>query len=472
MKNNSDIKFDIEHLKRYTNTKDLLDCGIGVEREGLRVTAEGSLALTPHPKAFGNKLKNPLITTDFSESQIEIVTPIMSGPRAAYQELSGLCDIVNYTVPDNEFFWPQSIPGIVPNENIIPIAQYEGGAEAQKAMDYRHALVKKYGAKKQLISGIHFNFSFSKDMIQKLYSHLGDGVSLKDFSDTLYLKVIRNYLRTRWLIIYLTGCSMAAHNSFLKDQDIRMELSDGHNGHYTLNGVSLRNSSMGYKNPVPLFPRYDSVEHFVQDVQGFVDNGKLSEPKELYTQIRLKPKNVHHLLDSLSGDGIQYVEIRTMDLNPFDACGISETDLSFMRVYMIYLLIKAEDPYKNWQEEGLVNEDKTASNAFDTQKTLTKNGEEIRLREWGLEILNEIDQMDDDLKLGQHAMIMEMKERVLHFQKTYARQMAGLIHQSGYIEVQMSLARQYKMQSIERMNKKWNPEIKKMVAVALSECDR
>ena len=163
----SDI-FTIENIKKTRKTKEILKGRFGIEREGLRTKINGELALTKHPKIFGNKIKNPLITTDFSESQIEIITPCLESIDETYKILNTLTDIINTKIPENEYFWNQSLPCILPPKEKIPIAKYDGGKKAQKAEKYRQNLVKKYGTQKQMISGIHYNFSIAEKTIKTL----------------------------------------------------------------------------------------------------------------------------------------------------------------------------------------------------------------------------------------------------------------------------------------------------------------
>ena len=177
---------------------EILKGSFGIEWESLRAYSDGKLSLTPHPEVFGDKLKNPLITTDFSESQIEIITPTFNSIDEAFNVFSLLADLVNAHLPDDEYLWFQSIPCILPYWDKIPIAQYsQEGEDSQK---YREDLAKKYGVKKQMISGVHFNFSFSEKFLKKLYSLENDDLSFKDFKDNIYLKIARNYLRYCWLI--------------------------------------------------------------------------------------------------------------------------------------------------------------------------------------------------------------------------------------------------------------------------------
>ena len=315
--------FNLSQLHKNTSSEDLKQGSFGIEWEGLRVRGNGELSLSPHPEIFGNKLSNPYITTDFSESQIEIITPTFDTIDEAFSFFSFMSDLVNSSLDDDEFLWFQSMPCILPDSSEIPIAKYKGRELAEESMEYRKGLAKKYGLRKQLISGIHFNFSFKEELIEKLYKNRdiseiegseGSKISYKEFKDRLYLKISRNYIRYVWLIIYLTGCSVAAHNTFTPECTDLMEQNDNYGGVYSERGPSFRNASCGYKNLEHLYPSYDSVDEFTRDVQSFIDEGHLSQAKELYTQIRLKPKDPSDVLLSLKNDGIQYLEVRTLDI--------------------------------------------------------------------------------------------------------------------------------------------------------------
>ena len=194
---------------------EMLSGSFGIEWESLRARGDGELALTPHPELFGDKLKNPLVTTDFSESQIEIITPTFNTIDETFDTFSLIADLVNASLPYDEYLWFQSIPCILPYGDQIPIAQYSG--EGKSSQRYREDLAKKYGLKKQMISGIHFNFSFSDEFLKKIYELEESPLTFKEFKNNVYLKIARNYLRYCWLIIYLTGCSIGSHNTFSKD---------------------------------------------------------------------------------------------------------------------------------------------------------------------------------------------------------------------------------------------------------------
>lgn len=160
---------DLLNLSKLSSDE-ILSGSFGIEWESLRAKGDGELSLTPHPEVFGDKLTNPLVTTDFSESQIEIITPTFDTIDEAFDTFSLISDIVNSSLKEDEYLWFQSIPCILPYWDKIPIAKYsEDGESSQK---YREDLAKKYGVKKQMISGVHFNFSFSEDLLKKSTSYL------------------------------------------------------------------------------------------------------------------------------------------------------------------------------------------------------------------------------------------------------------------------------------------------------------
>ena len=450
------------------STDEILAGLFGIEWESLRAKGDGELSLTPHPEIFGDKLTNPLITTDFSESQIEIITPTFNSIEAAFNNFSLLADLVNSSLPEDEYLWFQSIPCILPYWDKIPIAQYsDEGLESQK---YREDLAKKYGVKKQMISGVHFNFSFSDEFFERLCEIEGVDLSLKEFKNEVYLKIARNYLRYCWLIIYLTGCSIGSHKTFSNDCIHLMDEKDDYGSYYSTRGPSFRNASCGYKNLKELYPSYNSVEEFTNDVNGFIENGDLSEAKELYTQIRLKPKNPKELLDSLNDDGIQYIEIRTLDINPFYQCGLVEHDMKFLHLFLIYMLVKTESDYPNWQEEAKINEENTAENAYVESMRLIRDGKEVTLKSWAAEIINEMHGMCEVFGTDESHTLNLMLKRISNPELTYGQRMLKLIREYGYINTHIMLSKNNKQTSInniENMDFNKSKETRKYVDIAL-----
>ena len=379
-----------------------------------------------------------------------------------------MADLVNASLPDDEYLWFQSIPCILPYTGEIPIAKY--GREGEASEKYRIELAKKYGFKKQMISGVHFNFSFAESTLEQLYGIVDYDGSYVEFKNEIYLKIARNYLRHCWLIIYLTGCSIGLHDSFSKDCIHLMDAMDMYGSYYSTKGPSFRNSSCGYKNLKDLRPSYKSVGDFTRDVQSFIDNGDLSEAKELYTQIRLKPNDPSNMLESLNDEGISYIEIRTLDINPFYKCGLVQHDMEFLHLFLIYMLIKNESDYEDWQKEAKINEEMAAEKAYDESMRLIKDGEEITLKKWASEIINEMYGMCEVLNIDADNTLKLMHDRVSNPELTYGQRLLKLISERGYINTHTMLSMNHKKTSkdfVNNMNVEDCDLYKKYVPIAL-----
>ena len=431
----------LEKIKSLLTREDLLGGHFGIEREGLRCEISGKLALTPHPEVFGEKLRNPYITTDFSESQLELITPAMDTLEQTYDFLSELYDIAVMEIGD-EYIWPQSMPCIIPEDKKIPIARFCKCPPGVDAESYRQKLMLKYGGKKQLVSGIHYNFSFKESLIQKLHTAYAPQLDTKSFKNSLYLKVTRNYLRYRWLIIYLLGSTSTMHETYVEacGKQLKKISSDSFSSDGAL---SYRNGDCGYQNKTAIFPNYDSVGEHIASLERFIKEGTIESHKELYSQIRLKAKDNGNLLESLQKDGICYLEYRSIDINPFDRAGISLNDLYFMQLFNLYLLFKEESDYTLWQEEALENQKAIATHG-QKELQLKKDGNLVLKEDWGMEMLQEMRKLNDTLGLDKQDVIEIMEKRLKDYQLTYAYQLVEAVKREGYVAACLNLAKQYK----------------------------
>ena len=431
----------LKTIKNLFTKQELLKGNFGVEREGLRVDLKGKLSQKPHPTVFGYKMCNPYITTDFSESQLELITPVFSTTEETYKFLNALYEIVAMELED-EYLWPQSMPAIIPEDKDIPIAEFCGCEEGKVAREYREELFLKYGGKKQLISGIHYNFSFNENIIKKLYENSDKLKNYKAFKDDLYLKVTRNYLRYRWLLIYLLGCTGVVHESY--QEDCVKQLEEISKDSFSNEGaLSYRNSECGYKNKIDLFPNYNSVKDYVGSINKFIDEDLIDTPRELYAPIRLKAKNPKSLLNSLMDDGINYLEYRSIDINPFEKGGIALNDLHFINIFNLFLLIEDENDYENWQQEALNNQNTIAINGKNDVE-LIRDGKSISKVQWGIEILNKIKVINDELQLGYEEIIEDIRKRVEDYKETYTYKIIEKVKKEGYINAHLNLAKKYK----------------------------
>ena len=319
------------HLNFTNNTTSLrgniwLKGLFGVEKENIRVDKNGIISQTPHPAVFGDKLSHAYITTDFSESQVEMITPPLPSITETLGFLETIHDIVSIELND-EYLWPQSIPPILPNEEEIPIAHY--AQKGKKEEEYREKIAEKYGRKKQAVSGIHFNISLNDTLLQVLYQNTSQEISFEAFRDEVYLKITRQLLRYRWLYVLIFGCSPIVDPTYeLKCRDLPIYFNS------KTRGLSLRNSCFGYGNLEDLYPDYSSAKGYLQSIEEMVKKGTLSASKELYASVR--PKFINN------SEHITYVEARFIDINPMSKIGLTPEMLQFIHWLAIYGLLTDE----------------------------------------------------------------------------------------------------------------------------------
>lgn len=445
----------LKNLKELFTKYELLKGNYGIERESLRVNDKGELSSNDHPKVFGDKVENGYITTDFSESQIEVITPPFKTAEETYNFANVLYDIVAMEIGE-EYLWPQSMPGVVPADTQIRVAEYGDNDKGKSARLYREKLIEKYGGKRQLICGIHYNFSFSDELINKLYdssngseifSNLYNNneeqkLEYKEFKNNIYLKVTRNYIRYRWLIIYLLGASGVVDKSYI-NKCISSPRKIANDNFSNEGALSYRNSECGYKNKVDLFPNYNSVEEYISSLKEFINDKLIDSYKELYSCIRPKPIDVNDFYGSLSENGIQYLEYRSIDINPFEKGGISLGDLHFLQLFNLFLLIDEESDYDQWQEEGVENQN-IISKFGQNDVMLKKDGKLISREQWGMEILESIKNINKELDLGREEVINLAIEKIKDHKLTYAYRIQEKVKKEGYINAHLNIAKEYK----------------------------
>jgi len=433
---------NINFLSDFTANQ-LLDAKFGIEREGLRVNEEGELSKKLHPGVFGDKKANPYITTDFSESQLELITPVFSKASDAIAFLDSLYNIVVLEL-DGELIWPQSMPAISPPEDEIPLAVF---SNQENDRTYREYLSTKYGGKKQLISGIHINFSFGESLLETMYRKMNTKQSFIDFKNDMYLKLTRNSMRYNWLLIYLLGAASIIHKTFEETcVDSLEEISEG--TFSSKEAVSFRNSNCGYRNKPIILPDYSSVDNYIYSIESYIKNGDLKDIRELYTAIRLKGKGTY-TTNNLLKNGIQYIELRTIDCNPFAKSGLKEEDLQFIHMFFLYCAIKKESEYKDWQIECELNDKTVAVEGQSPDTVLRKNGESTSMQAWGMQILNEMIEMNHQLNLPFETILKEKLEVMKNHEKTYSFRISKLCQDTNFIAAHIKLAQSYKAEAFK-----------------------
>jgi len=341
----------------------------GVEKEGLRVTQESLIAQTAHQSALGSTLTHPSITTDYSEALLEFITPVLNGVEETVEYLS---DLHSYTASNigEERIWPASMPCLLEGDESIPIADYGSSNVGTLKHVYRQGLGVRYGRIMQSIAGIHYNFSLPDTFWQNYQSKLNQKdpkseQSLQDFKSTHYFSLIRNFRRYSWILHYLFGASPVLDKSFLGDRTEQEHGLDAlSESTYGLPyATSLRMSDLGYQNSAQeaLHVSYGSLDDYVttlaeamehkyeayQDIGVKLDGvyrqlntNVLQIENEYYSDIR--PKRVTQSgekpIAALRDRGVEYIEVRILDINPFLAEGISAQQIRFLDAFLLYCL--------------------------------------------------------------------------------------------------------------------------------------
>lgn len=436
----------IETIKKHKLERYIFAGNFGLEKENIRVDKDGKLAMTAHPDAFGNKLKNPYITVDFSESQVEMITPVCDSVESSYKFMENLHDIVSLELKD-EYLWPQSLPAILPKDDEIPVAVYDDSERGKAARKYREHLAEKYGTKLQLMSGVHFNFSFAEDFIERLYDTMESQVEYKEFKNEIYLKTARNYLKYRWILIYLLGASSPAHVSY-RDECLYKMIKLSEDSFYFEHSLSFRNGVCGYKNKDNLYVSHDSVDSYIKSIKELIENKKIDNIKEFYSSIRLKSKKCNDLLKELEEDGIEYVEIRTIDLNPFEKAGLNLKDLQFIHMFLLFCLF--EDGSKLDEETYIMYEKNhcKAATAGKAEEVLFKreNGTMVTAKEKCEIVIKGIEGI-----LKQMNLTTEKRDEILNFQREklldnnnlYIEKLINEVKEKGFINFHMERAKEY-----------------------------
>ena len=388
----------------------------GIEKESLRVTPAGRIALTPHPHSLGAALTHEYITTDYSEALLEFVTPPftdVSETLAHLQDLHGFtARVLNEA---GESLWATSMPCAIEGDDSIPIADYGRSNAGTMRHVYRHGLAHRYGRAMQVISGVHYNFSLPEQFWQ-LFAGSDDPKVLRQHRDTYYFGLIRNFQRYGWLIPFLFGASPAVCKSFLQGSSSHFENLDEHTL-FEPWGTSLRMSDIGYKNKnqAGLGVSYNDLASYTESLEratrtpdpeyeriGVVVDGQwrqlnanmLQIENEYYSFIRPKQptRPGERPVQALRERGVEYIEVRALDVNAFDPLGVNERQLRFVEAFLIYCLLLDSPPLSEQEEREIdVNQQRVACRGRQPGLSLLRNGQAQRLDAWTREILEDME---------------------------------------------------------------------------------
>ena len=357
-----------EYISAFTEPKhqsSLSQFGRGIEREALRVLPQGRLSERGHSERLGAALKHPNITTDYSETLMEFITPVSHKPETVIAQLE---DVQKFTLSqlDGELLWPMSMPCFVDDDDKIPLAQFGKSNVGKMKTVYRQGLKNRYGSMMQVISGIHFNFSFPKSFFQSMQKIEQNSDVLDDYISDKYFALLRNYKRFCWLIPYLYGSSPAICGSFLKNKPTDLPFKKTGKGYlYLEHATSLRMSDLGYTNS-----EQSSLQICYNNLSGYLDGVKnaINLPSKKFEKIGIKVDGKYQQLNSnvlqienelyapvrpkcvakpgekpseaLRNRGVEYIEVRALDVNPFSATGITTEQVRFLDVFLTFCMLE------------------------------------------------------------------------------------------------------------------------------------
>lgn len=429
----------------------LTQIGRGIEKESLRITQAGKLSTSAHPPALGSALTHPHITTDFSEALLELITPVYTDIDECLAFLKDIHSFV-YSNLENEELWVASMPCILEGDDTIPVAEYGSSNVATMKKVYRLGLGNRYGRLMQTIAGIHYNFSVPEQLWPLLQQQDYDTRPQQEYITDAYFKLIRNFRRFSWLLIYLYGASPAVCNSFVKGRDHQLQpLGDG-----TMHlpyGTALRMGDLGYQSnkQESLKVCYNSIDSYIETLHKALtdnqpdyeaiglkdDNGYrqlstslLQIENEFYSPIR--PKRVTQSgetpLGALRERGVEYIEVRCIDLNPFLPMGIDEDQIRFLDTFLLYCLF----------EKSRLCDDDDRKRINDNLKAVVNEGRKpdlilerlrgsVSLQEWGNELLDGMSKVAELLDSAHNChdysrVVDEQRQKILHSELTPSAQ--------------------------------------------------
>ena len=386
----------------------------GIEKEGLRVLPTGGLALTPHPLALGSALTHPLITTDYSESQLELITGAHKGVQQCLDELTEVHQFVHHTLKDSggELLWASSMPCGLPTDETIPLARYGSSNIGRAKSVYRMGLGHRYGRRMQTISGIHYNWS------------------LPGVTSEQYFSLIRNFRRHAFVLLYLFGASPALCPCFVEGREHRLQRMEGGSALYLPHATSLRMGRLGYQSDAQatLAVSYNGLTGYANSLHealtkpypayealGIRNPGGdynqlgtslLQIENEFYGTIRPKRtvRTGERPLHALRERGVEYVEVRLMDLDPFVPVGITAPTMRLLDVFLLHCLL-SDSPPDTPQEitELKRNQHLTAERGREPGLCLVRNGQNVALVDWAAQVLQECAPLAAALDASHHS---------------------------------------------------------------------
>lgn len=470
----------------------LLGIKRGIEKESLRSSLDGLLSKTRHPHNLGSALCNPWLTLDFSETLLEFVTPAFSTIEEAHSELQSLHGFVYSELDQRELLWPASMPCILPADDAIPLANFGKSNSGKMKTIYRRGLGHRYGRAMQTVAGIHYNFSIPTSYWEQEHANADSEwqkKSLQEYINFRYLGLIRNFRRLYWLLIYLFGASPIVDASFVQGREHSLKRAKT-GDFYRQHATSLRMGDLGYQSNAQksLFVCYNSLESYLTTLRhairtpyepyqtiGVKRNNEYQQLSDALLQIEnefyspIRPKRVTESgqtpASALTQSGIEYIEVRCMDINPFTPYGIDQQTMAFLDCFLMGCLFADSD----WCDENdfrqsAHNQQLIVDQGRDPDLSLSRRidsqTEEISVNAWGTEIIDSLEfsasLLDSLQETKRHSESLLMaRERLNNIEATPSASVLRTLQEKNltHVELSIDLANQYANQCLATVNK-------------------
>ena len=442
----------------------------GIEREALRVTPEGKLAQTPHPAALGPAATHGAITTDYSESLMEFITPLCETPEEAVAFLEDMQRETLKAMGD-ELLWPNSMPCWLPDEETdIPLAQYGDSDIGRLKTIYRQGLAHRYGRRMQTIAGVHYNWSLPEAAWQDI-TGIEDGQSARNRG---YFLTLRGFRRNYWMLMWLFGASPAMDRSFFADSE------RGNATRLVSGATSLRMSDLGYHNKAQQtlgicfnaldtyaeslskavhqpWPEYEQFGTQVEGQWQQLNQNLLQIENEYYSVIR--PKQLQEPgerpVKALRDRGVSWLEVRCLDVDPWAPAGISTSTIRFLDCFLLACAL-SDNPRISSEEcvQLEENQHRIATEGRTHGQRVWVRGEEVKLAEAAEHIIKKCRQVAE--KLDQHegggahiAAVEEAAEHLLMPKGLPSARIERKVHEKGFLPWSLSRAEKLKSRLLE-----------------------
>ena len=447
----------------------------GVEKESLRVTPKGRVAASPHPSALGAALTGAHITTDYSEALLELVTPTF---RTQWELLQYLCDLHQFVYRHlgDELLWATSMPCVVDGDASIPIAQFGPSNVGRMKTIYREGLGIRYGRTMQAIAGVHFNYSFPEKLWEVWSAVRESRAAPQEFVSASYFDLLRNYRRFGWLVLYLFGASPTVCQSFLRARGETLP-EFGRGTAWEPYATSLRMSDLGYRNrsQAELEVSVNSLEEYVRDLTraistphppyqqlGVQVDGQYRQLNANLLQIEneyyafIRPKRVarsgERPTKALLRGGVEYVEVRSLDVSALDPVGVNQPTLRFLEAFMALCLMRESPPIDAAEQAALDrNHLIVARRGREPGLMLRREGREVAMVDWAREIFDQLQGVCELLDEGDaqrpHAAALALQAAKLEdVERTPSAQLIKELRETGesFFEFALRTSRTHK----------------------------